>query len=166
MNISSIRTYLPDATTGIWTVADTTFYSIELPWRSNYPDLSCIPPGEYELRLYISPKHGKTFCFHNPVLGVWALPAMIPANIVGGRSLAEIHAANWADQLLGCTALGLAGQPMLNPEDGKVDPAVEESVDAIETFLNLVGWVDGHTINISCASGTTDPTDGYIFTGV
>ncbi|MGH9351264.1 MAG: DUF5675 family protein, partial [Terriglobia bacterium] len=144
----------------------TTFYSIELPWRDNHPDLSCIPPGEYELRRYISPKHGKTFCFHNPVLGVWALPAMIPAGIVGARSLSEIHAANWADELLGCVGLGLSGQPMLNPRDGTVDPAVEESVDAVEQFLDLIGWVDGHTVNITCAAGTTDPAAGYFFPGV
>ena len=166
MDLFSSRTYLQNATTGIWTVADAIFYSIELPWDNNLNDQSCIPPGDYELIRYQSPAHGQTWCFHNPTLGVWATPDLIPAGTVGARSYSELHSANWARQLLGCCALGLNGQPMIDPATGQAEPAVEDSVDAIERFTELVGgWIDGLVVHVTCASGTEDPTLGYLFTG-
>ncbi|HEY2071223.1 MAG TPA: DUF5675 family protein [Rhizomicrobium sp.] len=77
----------------------------EQPWNNNMPDHSCIPVGEYQLLPYTSPKHGETVVFHNPALGIYGTPEMIPAGETG-RSLCEIHSANWPDQLEGCLALG------------------------------------------------------------
>jgi hypothetical protein len=77
----------------------------EQPWNNNIPDHSCIPVGDYELQPYNSPAHGPTVVFHNPALGIYGTPAQIPAG-QAGRSLCEIHPANWPFQLKGCLAVG------------------------------------------------------------
>lgn len=66
-------------------------YTIELPWKDNLPDVSCIPPGRYLFYNYLSPSKGK----------VWRTDSLAPARVA-----IEIHAANWARQLLGCIAVG------------------------------------------------------------
>lgn len=77
----------------------------EQPWNNNLADQSCVPVGDYELLPYDSPAHGPTVVFHNPALGVYGTPAMIPAGSAG-RSLCEIHNANWPFQPRGCVAVG------------------------------------------------------------
>ena len=79
----------------------------EQPWNDNLADHSCIPVGDYSLLPYESPAHGPTVLFHNPALGVYGTPAMIPAGETG-RSLCEIHSANWPSELKGCVAVGKA----------------------------------------------------------
>ena len=62
---------------------------IELPWRENKRNISCIPEGRYEVVPRFSPK----FKNHLHVLGVY------------GRSLILIHPANDAlRELEGCLA--------------------------------------------------------------
>ncbi|HEY2068249.1 MAG TPA: DUF5675 family protein [Rhizomicrobium sp.] len=78
----------------------------EQPWKNNAPGHSCIPAGQYDLLPYNSPKHGETVVFHNPALGIYGTPDRIPAGCKG-RSLCEIHPANWPRQLEGCVAVGL-----------------------------------------------------------
>jgi len=77
----------------------------EQPWNNNISNHSCIPAGDYELLPYQSPAHGPTVVFHNPALGIYGTPQMIPAG-THGRSLCEIHNANWPYQLRGCVAVG------------------------------------------------------------
>jgi hypothetical protein len=77
----------------------------EQPWNDNQEGHSCIPVGTYELMPYLSPAHGPTVVFHNPALGIYGWPALIPAG-QSGRSLCEIHPANWPFQLKGCVAVG------------------------------------------------------------
>lgn len=71
-------------------------HTVELPWRDNTRQRSCIPPGVYQCALVQSPKFGRVY-------GVKSVP---------GRSHVLIHAANlggdvdlgWATQLHGCIA--------------------------------------------------------------
>jgi hypothetical protein len=78
----------------------TCFHSLELPWRANKNNVSCIPSGIYTCKWIISPKHGE--CYQ-----VMDVP---------GRNMIEIHSANFAgdvtlgyiSQLLGCIALGMS----------------------------------------------------------
>jgi Family of unknown function (DUF5675) len=122
-----------------------TFYTIELPWRNNDKGASCVPAGDYDLIPYNSPKHGPTWCLHNPALNVYGTEP-VPA---GGRDHCEIHEGNWAEQLLGCIALGCDAQPMYDPLTGKVEPAVESSKDAIIRLLKiLTPMSSGHTLAI------------------
>lgn len=77
----------------------------EQPWNDNLADQSCIPTGTYQLLPYDSPAHGPTVVFHNPDLGIYGTPTLIPSGKVG-RSFCEIHNANWPFQLKGCVAVG------------------------------------------------------------
>ena len=82
-------------------------HTLELPWRKNKRNISCIPAGDYEVKIRISPKYGEIYWVTN----------------VPNRSFILIHSGNWAGDrtkgykthVNGCIALGqkrglLAGQ--------------------------------------------------------
>jgi hypothetical protein len=146
VNVTIARHYGDYATTGTMQVGDASFFTIERPWMDNESGTSCVPEGTYQLIPYLSPKHGQTWCLENEALGVTA------DGHGGTRSRCEIHSANWATQLEGCIALGLRGQPMYNPDTGRVEPAVEDSKDAVAHFNTLLGPMStGHTLTITRA---------------
>jgi hypothetical protein len=66
--------------------------------------------------------HGPTAVFHSPELGVYGTPSTISAGVVG-RSLCEIHNANWPFQLKGCVAVG-SEIMNLSPSGRGVDSSV------------------------------------------
>lgn len=84
------RDYHPLGTNGILYHGDTVLcHTIELPWRENRSEISCIPEGRYRLYRQWFPKHGDQ-------LGVAGVPA---------RSGILIHPANNAlRELKGCIA--------------------------------------------------------------
>lgn len=43
-------------TRGVFSLESYTWVSLELPWRLNLPNVSCIPPGEYQVIWSKSPK--------------------------------------------------------------------------------------------------------------
>lgn len=55
-------------------------YSLELPWRQNRNNISCIPAGEYKVEMKKSPKFGNVY---------WVKK-------VSGREGILIHSGNWA----------------------------------------------------------------------
>ena len=63
--------------------------TLELPWRDNKKDVSCIPTGEYELAWTFSSRFQKN---------TWQL-MNVPA-----RTGIRIHSANLASELQGCIA--------------------------------------------------------------
>jgi hypothetical protein len=82
-------------------------YTLELPWRENQRNISCIPKGEYNVKIRISPKYGKVYHVKE----------------VPNRTFILIHSGNWAGDVSkgyrshvnGCLLLGksrgkLAGQ--------------------------------------------------------
>lgn len=111
------RTYYPNGTNGIISIGPASIcHSIELPWKDNKRKTSCIPEGRYLLTRYESPKHGPCLLVNN----------------VPGRSMCELHEANWAmgkdgkhPQLEGCIA------PVTTLEPGKAG----------------VGWRSGDAVN-------------------
>jgi len=95
--------------------------TLELGWKDNAPDVSCIPPGVYHCAMRDSAKH------HGQVYGVEGVP---------GRSDIEIHPANLASQLLGCIALGqTVGQVTL--DSGETGWGVLNSKAAVAAFVAL-----------------------------
>ncbi len=66
--------------------------SLERGWRNNKRNESCVPAGEYPLKLEYSPRFKKD---------LWELKK------VPDRAEAKFHAANYWKQLEGCIALGL-----------------------------------------------------------
>ncbi len=92
MEIILIRTYYPDGTNGILQVKDDPVIicnTIELPWKDNQRNISCIPEGRYGIKMRFTKKR----LWHMVVTGVKK------------RSLILIHTANIAVlELEGCIA--------------------------------------------------------------
>lgn len=86
-------------TFGIIFYEDFWLFTLELPWRDNLPNLSCIPSGTYEVTRRYSPSFNRTTYW------VKAVP---------NRSYILIHSASFAGDstkglktnLQGCIALG------------------------------------------------------------
>lgn len=146
INLILTRTlFLANATSGKMILpTGETLFSIEQPWNNNLKDKSCVPVGLYDLMPYISPKHGYTWYLQNADLGVGG--AYEP------RSYCELHSANWSEQLEGCIAFGLEGNPSFDPITKQIEPAVENSVDAIRVLINTLGAMsNGNTLTIENA---------------
>jgi len=58
-------------------------FSLELPWRGNRRNISCIPPGSYDVQIRISPRYGRIY---------WVMK-------VAGRKYILMHSGNWAGDL-------------------------------------------------------------------
>src|SRR5690606_17712920 len=84
------RTYHREGTNGTLSMAGQPIcHTIELPWRNNRRNKSCIPEGRYHLRLLSSARFGMRICVEG----------------VPDRSGILIHAANKAAaELRGCIA--------------------------------------------------------------
>ena len=78
-------------------------YTVERPWLSNLPFKSCVPPGEYDLHPYDSPKHPNCFYLENKNLGV-SLSGTTRTHIL-------IHVANWVEEVEGCIGPGMSLHP-------------------------------------------------------
>jgi hypothetical protein len=65
--------------------------SLELPWKANLRNVSCIPAGSYSVTKVDSPKFG---------------PGTFSVNNVKGRSNILIHAGNFTRDIEGCILLG------------------------------------------------------------
>lgn len=102
----------------------------ELPWRENEPNGSCIPPGVYAADVFQSSTKGRVYLLSG----------------VPGRSMIEIHAANfagdvtmgWESELLGCIAPGL-GVARIQNADGKLQLAVINSRAALARLFEVTG---------------------------
>jgi len=90
-------------TFGMLLVGNKIFNTLELPWRDNERNRSCIPPGEYQCVFMERSSSGRyRNCFH--VKGV------------PGRTGILIHAGNVPEQTKGCILIGrkrgsLCGKP-------------------------------------------------------
>ena len=77
-------------------------HSIELPWKDNQRNISCVPDGIYKIEYEHSDKFNRF---------LWELKG------VPNRSEIKIHPANSKDELAGCIALGT---DITYKEDGTV----------------------------------------------
>ena len=68
------------------------FESLERGWRNNKKNVSCIPSGEYIIKLDYSPR------FKKKLWEIYGVP---------NRSECKFHSANYWHQLNGCIALGI-----------------------------------------------------------
>lgn len=126
-------------TFGTLTFGGRTVHTVELPWRDNLRQRSCIPPGAYRCGLVQSPRFGRVY-------GVANVP---------GRSHVLIHAANlagdvdlgWTTQLHGCIAPVTRLGAMRNNQ-GRMQAAGLVSRPALDAFM---AWAAGRpfTLEIS-----------------
>lgn len=126
-------------TEGILISDDFKCFTLELPWKDNQPNISCIPTGEYQTTIRVSPHFGRVY---------WVTE-------VEGRSYILIHAGNWAGDIskdyitntYGCILLGqkrgiLSGQK-----------AVLLSRPAIRKFMDKLQGQDFNLHIISALEG-------------
>lgn len=90
MKLELYRTYYPEGTNGeLLLNGEKVCSTIELPWKENKTQVSCIPEGKYELRKRYTQRFGKHFILMN----------------VPNRSFILLHAANDAlKEIKGCIA--------------------------------------------------------------
>jgi hypothetical protein len=90
MELKLFRTYFPKGTNGeLLLNGERVCYTIELPWKNNQRQVSCIPEGKYELKKRWTRRFGHHFILLN----------------VPDRSYILVHAANDAlKEIKGCIA--------------------------------------------------------------
>lgn len=120
----------PHGTPGRLSFGASVVHTIELPWRNNRPQRSCIPAGRYLCAQVQSPRFGLVY-------GVQAVP---------GRSHVLLHAANlagdvdagWTTQLHGCIAPCMR-QGRLRLPDGRWQAAGLVSQPALRALMEWAG---------------------------
>lgn len=126
MELILTRTYFPEGTNGNLTYEGKHIcHTIELPWKNNLKQVSCIPEGKYVLRK----RYSTQFQWHLECVGV------------KNRNLILIHPANYAlKELQGCiapvTKLSGAGMGLLSRKAckrlyGLVFKALEEKESVV-----------------------------------
>ena len=97
MNTTDIilcRVHKEDRTVGqIFNTNGLTFRTVELPWKDNKPNISCIPDGIYPFEREYSPNKGRI---------------VIELKNVLGRSDIQIHAGTNTSHVQGCIGIGTA----------------------------------------------------------
>src|SRR5436190_10748181 len=90
MKLELIRNYFPNGTNGdLLLDGEKVCSTIELPWKENKTQVSCIPEGKYELKKRYTERFGNHFILMN----------------VPNRSFILLHAANDAlKEMRGCIA--------------------------------------------------------------
>ena len=91
--------------------------SVELPWKQNAPQISCIPAGEYTVKKSFYDKGGYE-CYE--------------IQNVPNRSDILIHAGNTINDIRGCILIGY-GWGRLG-----VNPAVINSRETLKSFMYLM----------------------------
>lgn len=118
MNAMLIRTHMTeDFARGYFIMDGFVRPSLELPWRDNTRNVSCIPEGEYRCDVFRSERWDKVYEVQN----------------VPGRSAILFHPGNTTADIEGCILLGTT-RGMLPLPDG--DEAVLTSQRAIEEMFD------------------------------
>lgn len=124
--VEILRTYLKEVTTGEVTVRNEQgqrigfFKSIELPWKDNKTNVSCIPEGEYVVEHTYSHAFKCKLYLITKIRDRWGV---------------RIHPANYVSELRGCIALGEALRDI--NKDGLIDvTSSRKSVKEFEKLLN------------------------------
>lgn len=101
--------------------------TLELPWKDNAHDVSCIPAGTYTAHRRFSPKH------HCEVFELDGVP---------DRANIELHIGNFAHDSLGCILLG-DKYGSFEGERGILGSRV-----AFERFMSAMAGTDAFTLDV------------------
>lgn len=138
----------PDCTLGFLSVptVNLVLCTIELPWvpsetcKGGAKGKSCVPPGDYQLVPHNTPKKPFTWALVNHDLDVVHFEGD-DGDPDPDRATCLIHVANYAHQLLGCIAPGLAHVV----HEGK--HMVTSSTRAMDRLRAAVPWTE-HELEI------------------
>lgn len=103
--------------------------TLELEWKNNAKNVSCVPAGFYNIEFEHSPKFKRK---------LWELKG------VPGRSEAKIHVANFYTQIQGCIAVG----DMHTNINSDGIPDVRNSTNTLKRFHDAMGGDQKATIRI------------------
>lgn len=109
-----------DCTLGRMTVDGFHCFTLELPWRDNQKNISCIPVGTYEYFIRRSPSKNMD---------------VLQLKNVGDREYIQIHAGNYTSQIQGCILVG-DGIKYLNKDS---IPDVTNSLNTLKNVLIHAG---------------------------
>ena len=123
-------------TFGVLRFGGQTVRTVELPWRDNARQRSCIPVGSYRCAIVQSPRFGRVYGVQN----------------VPGRTHVLIHSANfggdvdlgWTTQLHGCIA-PCQRVGMMRNNAGKMQAAGLVSRPALNS---LMAWANGQPFTL------------------
>lgn len=136
MNITLVRTYLEDRTVGYINADGNILPTVELPWKNNRANVSCVPEGTYKLEPHSSQSHPNVWALVNHQLGVyhWKDPVAL-------RFACLIHSDDIKDvnDLMGCIGI--------EPKD----------LDTLRSFLK-----DGEEHTITIRQNTIDEEPNYV----
>jgi hypothetical protein len=93
-------------------------FTLELGWQNNESQVSCIPPGKYEVKKHTSPKFGKCLLILN----------------VPGRDLILFHTGNYHEDTHGCI---LPGKSFIDINNDGLKDVVLSAI----TMLNILAIV-------------------------
>ena len=123
-------------TPGILQVGPWWCHTLELPWRDNQPNVSCIPAGEYPIEQVTA---SRSICGRRVLYLVQNVP---------GRSGILLHAGTWAgnkDQGFKADSLGC---PLMGYRTGRLQSqrAILSSRVAVGDFMQVMGGKPGTLI--------------------
>lgn len=105
------------------------FVTLELPWKDNQRQVSCIPKGTYQLKRKYSPRFQR----------VWEVKD------VPGRSDILIHRGNFIHEIQGCILLGRGILPIDPKNDVR---GISNSKLAIADFMDMTKHLTELTLEI------------------
>lgn len=118
---------MDDCTLGRLSFGNFHCFTLELPWKNNENNISCVPAGIYRYHRYLSPSKGKVLLLED----------------VPDRTYVEIHAGNFTRDILGCI---LVGDSIKYLDRDKI-PDVTNSKATLRNLLSMLPLEQGY-INI------------------
>lgn len=107
-------------------VVITKFHTLELPWKDNQRNISCIPKGEYVAKVHTSPRFGRCLWIQD----------------VPNRSEVLVHRGNYYTDIRGCILIG-SGLTDINA-DGELDVTNSSS-----SMKKLMSYIDTDEVVIT-----------------
>lgn len=133
------RSYTPRGTFGQLTIGELKLHTLELPWRSNVPRVSCIPEGVYTLRLRTSDVVKRT--------SGGAFTEGWEVQDVPNRTHIMIHPGNTIDDIQGCIVPGMR-TGIVEDRTGHMQWAVVQSRPAFGLLMQALAQRDSWTLDI------------------
>ena len=129
LNIYVRRAYFNDCTfSRLHTDKGLQLFCLELPWRGNAPNISCVPEGIYNAFIRTSPKNG----------------IVIELKDVPDRSFIQFHVGNYTRNIEGCILPGMT----ISHIDSDGVPDVGSSGIAMQELLKQADKVDNIVVHI------------------
>ena len=117
MKLTINRVYQDDCTLGVLNYYGFRCFTLELPWKDNKSNVSCIPAGTYKCQKIVSPSLGEC----------------INVADVTGRTYIRIHKGNYTNQIQGCVLVG----DSIRDINGDGIPDVTNSTATLEKLMAL-----------------------------